>query len=328
MAAKAQTRERHEATASQLHARGWSQPCSREPPAASDYSLLPAQLGDYRVIAPLRRGGMGAIYEGRDGAGNAVAIKVPRTARADHRDAVLREIELLQRLRGTRAVRMLASGEASGMAWFAMPLLRGNTLAKTQQLMWREVQRPVERTTCVCDGVLAEPAAAAGQLPRLLRIAHRSAQALSSVHRLGVAHGDIKPENMILERQRVVLIDFGLARRVEDDAAEPDACGADTVGTVAYMAPEQLRGEAATPHSDLYALGCVLYELLVGGRPFSGAPHQIRYQHLCVQPLAASSLVSGLPREVELLIRDLMHKDPARRGGSSHDLEHRLKALL
>jgi Protein kinase domain len=252
------------------------------PPVSSERGLLrtlrPGELvlERYQILRFVGAGGMGEVYEARDGQlGTTVALKTLALPALDDRQAVLRmksEVLLARRATHPNVCRIFdfgvhgrpGPGGVEEIPFLTMELLEGHTLA---QRLRGGALTPAEATP----------------------IAAQILAGLGAVHAAGIVHRDLKPENVFLVAEpgqsgpRVVLMDFGLARSALSGASLT-ASGA-VVGTVGYMAPEQLEGRAATPASDLYALGVVLFEMLAGRRPFSGD----------VSPALGLDAVGGLP---------------------------------
>ena len=138
--------------------------------------------------------------------------------------------------------------------------------------------------------------------------------ALDFSHRHGIVHRDIKPANVMLTRAGAVkVMDFGIARAVADGQATMTATAA-VIGTAQYLSPEQARGEAVDARSDVYATGCVLFELLVGAPPFTGdSPVAVAYQHVREDPKAPSEVKPGLPRELDSIVLKALNKNPLNR---------------
>src|SRR5438046_7945412 len=179
-----------------------------------------------------------------------VAIKVlhPELAAALGGDRFLREIKTTAKLQHPHILPLLDSGEADGLLYYVMPYVSGETLRTRLE---RERQLPIH------DAV---------------RIASEVADALGAAHALGIIHRDIKPENILLQGGHALVADFGIALAVQSAGGARMKQTGLSLGTPQYMAPEQAMGEKALDaRADVYALGCVTYEMLVGEPPFTGA---------------------------------------------------------
>jgi len=218
------------------------------------------RLGAYDVVAPLGSGGMGEVYRARDSRlDRDVALKVLPHEVASHPDRLARferEARAVAALNHPNIVTVHSIESAGDTRFITMELVKGQSL---DQLV-SQGPMPVER---------------------LLDIGIPLADALVAAHARGVVHRDLKPGNVMVTREgRVKVLDFGLAKMSDDAAAlgatqaatvaAPISTAGQVVGTVPYMAPEQLRGEAVDARTDLFALGVVLYELATGLRPFQG----------------------------------------------------------
>src|SRR5690349_7785401 len=195
----------------------------------------------------LGRRGTALVYLARDVRHDRqVALKVvhPELAATVEAERFLREIRVVARLSHPHILPLFDSGQADGLLYYVMPYLKGESLR-------RRLQR---------DGRL--------ELPTALRIAREVALALDYAHRNGVIHRDVKPENILLEDGQAVVADFGIAAAVQQPGEEQITEIGHAVGTPSYMSPEQAGAEAPLDgRSDLYSLGCVLYEMLSGGPP-------------------------------------------------------------
>ena len=218
-------------------------------------ALSQALAGSYAIERQLGAGGMATVWLARDlRHERAVAIKVLRDDLAESlgRKRFVREIRLAAGLNHPHILPLYDSGEAEGFLFFVMPVMQGQTL---RSRLAEEGRLPVEIA---------------------VRIASEVADALDYAHRHDVVHRDIKPENILLHEGHAIVADFGIGKALAVAAIEPamfTQVGV-TVGTPAYMSPEQAAGEEVDGRSDLFALGCVLYEMLTGDVAFSGATAQ------------------------------------------------------
>ena len=217
---------------------------------------LRAALGDrYRLDRELGRGGMATVYLAHDlRHDRQVALKVlhPELAATLGPERFQREIRLAARLQHPHILTVHDSGETAGQLWFTMPLVEGESL---RDRLRREAQLPIEDA---------------------IRITTDAARALQYAHDHGVVHRDIKPENLLLTKDGSTLVaDFGIARALDAGGTERLTETGLSVGTPAYMSPEQASGDRTLDaRSDQYSLACVLYEMLAGEPPFSGATAQ------------------------------------------------------
>jgi eukaryotic-like serine/threonine-protein kinase len=255
--------------------------------------MIGEKLGSYRIDAVLGTGAMGMVYRATNETnGKVAAVKViggDVTQRGRTHERFRREAEILQQFRHPNIVRFLALGRYQGTSYFAMEFVPGETLEQMLKrrgaLPWREV---VELGIQMCE-------------------------ALQYAHEHGVVHRDLKPSNlMITEKGQVKLTDFGIAKDL--DATALTATGR-TLGTAAYMAPEQIRGTPEVSHkTDLYALGVVLYQMLVGRSPFEGPTAVVlMHSHLNEPPPRPSARLAEIPRALDDLIVKLMAKAPTDR---------------
>ena len=270
------------------------------------------RLAGYRLLRVLGAGGMGTVFEAEDvQLKRRVALKVMKPALAASRSSrqrFLREAQTAAAVEHDHIVPIYQVGEDRGTAFIAMPLLRGESLAER----------------LAGSGDRSEPLAVA----ELLRVGREIATGLEAAHRAGLIHRDIKPGNIWLEERtgRVKLLDFGLARAADggDQLTQPGAM----LGTPSYMAPEQARGDAVDTRADLFSLGCVMYQMAVGRRPFEGRD--------ALSALLAVSTQSArpprepnpeLPEAIERLILQLLEKDPAARIQSAEELIAEIRRL-
>ena len=256
---------------------------------------LSAALADrYRIERELGAGGMATVYLAHDLKHDRdVAIKVlhPDLGAALGGERFLSEIKTTAKLQHPHILPLLDSGEADGLLFYVMPLVDGETLRTRLE---RERQLPVDDA---------------------IRIATETAGALDYAHRQGVIHRDIKPENILLHDGRAIVADFGIALAVSAASGARMTQTGLSLGTPQYMSPEQAMGERTIDtRADVYALGAVLYELLTGEPPFSGATVQaIVAKVLTERPMNPTAVRDTIPRHVEASVLKALSKLPADR---------------
>ena len=236
-----------------------------------------------------------------------VAIKVLSAdwSRGVGTDRFQREIALMARLVHPGIVALFDSGEVDGRLFYVMPLVEGETL---RDRLTRTGRIPAEEVAALGADI---------------------AEALAYAHGLGIVHRDVKPENIFSVSNRAVLADFGIARV----GGLPEGSALTTVGvvvgTLSYMSPEQATADSAVDgRSDLYSLGCVLYELLTGTVPFVAAtPLAVMAKHLMEAPRPPSAAGVELPAAMDAIIMQLLAKDPAERPGHAGSVALALRAL-
>ena len=256
--------------------------------------LNAALAGHYTLGRELGRGGMATVYLAEDlRHRRAVAIKVlsPEIARAIGPDRFLREIEVAARLRHPHILPLHDSGATDSLLFYVMPYVEGESL---RARLTREKQLPLDDA---------------------LRITREVADALSYAHSHGVVHRDIKPDNILLESGHAVVADFGIARAITAAGGDTLTATGMVLGTPAYMSPEQAGGSSAPDgRSDLYSLGCVLYEMLAGQPPFTGPTvESLVHQHLTAEAPSITLIRPAVPGSVTAAIRRALAKTPADR---------------
>ena len=269
--------------------------------------LAAALNGRFVIDRELGSGGMATVYLARDLVNDRdVALKLldPDLAVAVGAERFRREIEIARRLDHPHILPVWEAGEAAGSLFYTMPYLRGESL---RVRLDREGQLPVDEA---------------------VRLACETAEALAHAHAQDVVHRDIKPENILLEDGHAVVADFGIARAVSDsDEAKLTKTGV-AVGTPTYMSPEQAFGERQIDgRSDVYSLACVLYEMLAGQPPFTGASAQaVMARHSMEQVPQLSIVRSSVPEHIEDAIVRALAKTRADRFPSAADFAAALRA--
>ena len=277
-------------------------------------SVLGRTLGHYRIESLLGAGGMGEVYRARDlRLEREVAVKILPESLAEDPEALRRferEARAVAALSHPNILSIFDFGSEAGVHYAVMELLEGETLRERLRrgpLPWREA---VEIAIAVCEG-------------------------LAAAHAKGIIHRDLKPENLFLTRDgRVKILDFGIARvkrefapdaeTLNETATRPGAM----MGTIGYMSPEQVRGEPVEAPGDLFVVGCVLYEMIGGRRPFARPTAVETLAAILTEeppPLAATH--PAIPGELERLLRGCLAKSPSVRFHSAHDLAKGLRSI-
>src|ERR1700722_19647709 len=269
--------------------------------------FLPGQrIGDYEVLGVLGAGGMGKVYKERNVISDRdEAMKVPRanlTNQKEHADRFLREIKLLASLSHPNIAALNTAMTLNNQLIMMMEYVDGTTLATRLQ------QGPIP------------PAEAVSYSTQLL-------SALSYAHKLNVIHRDVKPANMMLTHDGVVkLMDFGIARPNNEQGMTVTGT---TLGSLNYMSPEQVRGEAVDQRSDLYSMGVSIYEMVTGQLPFRGhSNYSVMSAHLQETPQPPIVLRPGLPKGLSDIILMSMAKDPKDRFQSADAFANALKSVV
>ena len=268
---------------------------------------LQASLADrYRIERELGRGGMATVFLARDlKHDRPVALKVlhPHLAQMLGPDRFLREIRLCARLQHPHILAVHDSGDADGQLWFTMPYVEGETLRSRLQ---RETQLPVNDA---------------------LRITCEVADALHYAHQHGVIHRDIKPENILLSGGHAQLADFGIARALLPDSDERLTESGISLGTPRYMSPEQAMAQRdVDARTDIYSLGCVLYELLAGEPPFTGPTPQAVLAKRLSEPIPHLRTGRDVPQALERAVTRALARSPADRFSTAAEFAGALRS--
>jgi hypothetical protein len=272
------------------------------------------RIGPYQILARLGAGGMGEVYRARDPRlDRSVAVKVltaSRGATSEELERFQREARAIARVSHPNICTVYDVGQEAGVPFLVMELLEGETLAER---LWR------------------------GPVPidAALVIAIQIAEALDELHSKDVVHRDLKPSNVMLTAGGVKLLDFGLAKlrdgEYEDTARKPTKSVHLTdlgtvLGTLPYMAPEQVEGRSADARTDTFALGVVLYEMITGSAPFQGTSQaSLTAAILTHEPPPISSRIPKTPASLDRVVKKCLSKDPGERWQSAKDLASALR---
>ena len=244
-------------------------------------------LGPYRITRVIGRGRMGIVFEGIEDGGQPVALKVVTTELSQD-DVFLRrfrrEVKAAQKIEHPNVVPVLDDGVEGGLPYLVQRLIPGGSLADRVE---KSGPLPLEDTVRLLAG------AAAG---------------IDALHGAGLVHRDIKGANILLEGETPYVSDFGLAK---DSQASNLTRPGQALGSLDYMSPEQIRGEDVSPATDIYALGCVMFEVLTGTPPFGGRPSmRVLFAHLQEPPPDLSTQRNDISPPVARAITRALEKEP------------------
>ncbi len=260
-------------------------------------------VAGYRIEALIGRGGMGAVYRAdEEGLGRKVALKViaPELAQDERfRERFLRESRIAASLDHPHVIPIYQAGEQDGVLFLAMRYVEGADLAKL-----------------VAEEGALEP-------KRVIDLLSQIAEALDAAHEKGLVHRDVKPSNVLIAesagREHCYLGDFGLTKRT--GSLSGVSVAGEIVGTLEYVAPEQITGNPLDERADVYSLGCVLYECLTGQSPFPRATDvALLWAHVHEEPTPPSQARSELPKELDTVLARALAKEPGRRYRSAGEL--------
>ncbi len=278
----------------------------------SEHAQPGRPLAQFRLLRVLGEGGMGIVYEAEDTklrVRRAVKLLRPHlAARSDCRKRFLREARAMARVEHERIIPIYEADEVAEGPYLVMPLLSGETLRD-------RLRRPPP----------LPPA-------EIFRLASQIVEGLAAAHAGDLVHRDIKPSNIWLKSNhdqppQVILLDFGLARAANPEGTSLLSDPGTIMGTVGYMAPEQAMGEEIDHRADLFALGCVLFEMTTGHGPYHSTDTWASISRLMYDPPPRIERARvDLPERLIGLIHDLMHRDPNRRPASIQEVATRLQA--
>ncbi len=265
-------------------------------------------IAGYRIEERIGRGGMGVVYRAEHlNLRRRAAIKIiaPDLAESEgFRERFTREARIAAALQHPNIVTVYDAGEVDGLLYLAMQYIEGSDLAA---MLRKEGRLRPFRAVDVCRQVAA---------------------ALDAAHALGLIHRDVKPANVLIEGRTAFLTDFGLTKRLDGTHTELTRAG-DVVGTIHYVAPEQIEGHPVTARSDVYSLGCLLYHCLTGQVPFArDTDVAVIYAHLSEEPPKLTSLRPELAVGLDAVIAKALDKSAERRFKSCADLINAARAVL
>jgi serine/threonine protein kinase len=273
------------------HATGRQAPRGR---AGREPGFAPgAEVGSYRIDNLVARGGMSTIYRATHmSLDRTVALKVLSTEMSQDRvsrERFMNEWRIAAGLRHPNILPVHDAGEVDGRLFLAMDLIEGGDL----------------RHRVISEGALSPR--------RAISILGQAAAALDAAHAAGLVHRDFKPGNILLQHDHAYLTDFGLSKLLDSDASRLTAPGR-MVGTAEYLSPEQIRGEPVTARTDVYALGCVIFETLTASSPFEAeSDFVLMYAHL-ERPVPPMSMrLPGLPVAADAVVQKAMAKQQEER---------------
>ncbi|HEX2412243.1 MAG TPA: serine/threonine-protein kinase [Solirubrobacteraceae bacterium] len=274
----------------------------------SDDPRLGSVIAGYRIEERIGRGGMGVVYRAEHlnlRRRAAVKIIAPDLAESEgFRERFTREARVAAALQHPNIVTVYDAGEVDGLLYLAMQYIEGEDLAARLR---RERRLRPYRAIDVCRQV---------------------ASALDAAHAMGLIHRDVKPANVLIEGRTAFLTDFGLTKRLEGTHAQLTRAG-DVVGTIHYVAPEQIEGRRVSARSDVYSLGCLFYHCLAGQVPFAhDTDVAVIYAHLSEEPPRLSSLRPELPEGLDAVMAKALDKSPDRRFPSCGDLISAARAVI
>jgi CheY-like chemotaxis protein len=275
---------------------------------ASEDPRLGTVIAGYRIEERIGRGGMGVVYRAEHlNLQRRAAIKIiaPDLAESEgFRERFTREARIAAALQHPNIVTVYDAGEVDGLLYLAMQYIQGEDLAAILR----------------ADGRLRPY--------RAIDVCRQVASALDAAHAMGLIHRDVKPANVLIEGRNAFLTDFGLTKRLDGTHAQLTRAG-DVVGTIHYVAPEQIEGRKVSARSDVYSLGCLFYHCLAGQVPFAlETDVAVIYAHLSEEPPKLSELRAELPEGLDAVMAKALDKSPDRRFPSCGDMISAARAVI
>lgn len=254
------------------------------------------RVGNYDIDALIGCGGMGNVYRARAGDGTTVAVKIAKpdyTADETFRRRFIQEAQIASTVSNPHLVQVLDSGEDDGLLYMAAEFIDGPSL----------------ETRLKAEGRL--------DVATTVRICAEAGEGLEALWSAGMIHRDVKPGNILFDRDgEVYVTDFGLAKNTLSDSVL--TLPGQSLGTLAYMAPEQIRGEPVTAAADIYSLGCVMFECLQGRPPFGDRQGmRVLWAHLQDEPPDLSDTRPEISAEFTAALKSALRKEPAERPASA-----------
>src|SRR3954470_19370607 len=265
-------------------------------------------IAGYRIEERVGRGGMGVVYRAEHlNLQRRAAIKIiaPDLAESEgFRERFTREARIAAALQHPNIVTVYDAGELDGLLYLAMQYIQGSDLSAVLRTEHR--LRPY----------------------RAIDVIRQVASALDAAHAMGLIHRDVKPANVLIEGRTAFLTDFGLTKRLDGEHTELTRVG-DVVGTIHYVAPEQIEGAQVSARSDVYSLGCLLFHCLTGQVPFArDTDVAVIYAHLSEDPPKLSALRPELPEGLDAVMAKALDKSPERRFPACGDLINAARAVI
>ncbi|MBI2566058.1 MAG: tetratricopeptide repeat protein [Candidatus Schekmanbacteria bacterium] len=276
-------------------------------------SIMPKEIGPYRILAPLSSGSMGVVYRAEHLQSAApAAVKTVLLAHEGMLESIRHEIRALARLRHPGIVRVLDEGVCDGLPWVATELIEGETLETWCRAHWDPASRP-------------HPGRESERLRAVLEVMRRICSPLGYLHGEGIVHRDLKPKNILVrDRDEPIIVDLGLMSQFAGHFSREHLEVADAGGSPGFIAPEQMRGEPVDARADLFSFGCILYLMLTGEPAFSTTRALLDAD---TRPTSLKRHIPDMPDKLDRLVNRLLAKAPHERFGYADDVAAALEEL-